>query len=1800
MFDVSLATQPSAVVTVTVGSGDTGAVTVSDTSLVFTTGDWGTAQSVTVTGVDDDDARGETVNVSLSAGSTDTHYEGKVGTVVVTVTDNDTPDLVAVESLTIVEGGTGSFEVVLATQPSAVVTVTIGSGDTGAVTVTDTSLVFTTGDWGTAQSVMVSGVEDADANSEAVNVSLSAGSTDTQYEGITGTVVVTVTDNDTANLVISDSSLTVAEDGTGSFEVSLATQPSAVVTVTVGSGDTGAVTVSDTSLVFTTGDWGTAQSVTVTGVDDDDARGETVNVSLSAGSTDRDYEGKVGTVVVTVTDNDTADLVISDSSLTVAEDGTVMFDVSLATQPSAVVTVTVGSGDTGAVTVSDTSLVFTTGDWGTAQSVTVTGVDDDDARGETVDVSLSAGSTDTQYEGKAGTVVVTVTDNDSPDLVAVESLTVAEEGTVMFDVSLATQPSAVVTVTVGSGDTGAVTVSDTSLVFTTGDWGTAQSVTVTGVDDDDARGETVNVSLSAGSTDTHYEGKVGTVVVTVTDNDTPDLVAVESLTIVEGGTGSFEVVLATQPSAVVTVTVGSGDTGAVTVTDTSLVFTTGDWGTAQSVMVSGVEDADANSEAVNVSLSAGSTDTQYEGITGTVVVTVTDNDTANLVISDSSLTVAEDGTGSFEVSLATQPSAVVTVTVGSGDTGAVTVSDTSLVFTTGDWGTAQSVTVTGVDDDDARGETVNVSLSAGSTDRDYEGKVGTVVVTVTDNDTADLVISDSSLTVAEDGTVMFDVSLATQPSAVVTVTVGSGDTGAVTVSDTSLVFTTGDWGTAQSVTVTGVDDDDARGETVDVSLSAGSTDTQYEGKAGTVVVTVTDNDSPDLVAVESLTVAEEGTVMFDVSLATQPSAVVTVTVGSGDTGAVTVSDTSLVFTTGDWGTAQSVTVTGVDDDDARGETVNVSLSAGSTDTHYEGKVGTVVVTVTDNDTPDLVAVESLTIVEGGTGSFEVVLATQPSAVVTVTIGSGDTGAVTVTDTSLVFTTGDWGTAQSVMVSGVEDADANSEAVNVSLSAGSTDTQYEGITGTVVVTVTDNDTANLVISDSSLTVAEDGTGSFEVSLATQPSAVVTVTVGSGDTGAVTVSDTSLVFTTGDWGTAQSVTVTGVDDDDARGETVNVSLSAGSTDRDYEGKVGTVVVTVTDNDTADLVISDSSLTVAEDGTVMFDVSLATQPSAVVTVTVGSGDTGAVTVSDTSLVFTTGDWGTAQSVTVTGVDDDDARGETVDVSLSAGSTDTQYEGKAGTVVVTVTDNDSPDLVAVESLTVAEEGTVMFDVSLATQPSAVVTVTVGSGDTGAVTVSDTSLVFTTGDWGTAQSVTVTGVDDDDARGETVNVSLSAGSTDTHYEGKVGTVVVTVTDNDTPDLVAVESLTIVEGGTGSFEVVLATQPSAVVTVTIGSGDTGAVTVTDTSLVFTTGDWGTAQSVMVSGVEDADANSEAVNVSLSAGSTDTQYEGITGTVVVTVTDNDTANLVISDSSLTVAEDGTGSFEVSLATQPSAVVTVTVGSGDTGAVTVSDTSLVFTTGDWGTAQSVTVTGVDDDDARGETVNVSLSAGSTDRDYEGKVGTVVVTVTDNDTADLVISDSSLTVAEDGTVMFDVSLATQPSAVVTVTVGSGDTGAVTVSDTSLVFTTGDWGTAQSVTVTGVDDDDARGETVDVSLSAGSTDTQYEGKAGTVVVTVTDNDSPDLVAVESLTVAEEGTVMFDVSLATQPSAVVTVTVGSGDTGAVTVSDTSLVFTTGDWGTAQSVTVTGVDDDDARGETVNVSLSAGSTDTHMRGRLAR
>ena len=1263
---------------------------------------------------------------------------------------------------------------------------------------------------------------------------------------------------DPRHFVLNRQSLTVDEGDFGSFEVSLATRPSASVSVTVSSGDVGAVSVPSQALTFTTGNWSTPQSVTVEGVQDVDTSDESVTVTLTASSSDLNYESETSSVSVTVLDDDAVGLVVDPGSLPISENGSGSFAVSLATRPSASVSVTVSSGDVGAVSVPSQALTFTTGNWSTAQSVTVSGVDDADADDESVTVTLTASSSDLNYEGETASVSVSVIDdrvqerNDAAALVVTpDALAFAEDGFGRLSVSLATRPSHSVSVTASSGDPGAVSVPSQALVFTTGNWSTPQLVTVRGVIDDDALNESVKVRLTASSSDSDYEGETATRPVTVDDVDMAMLVVEPgSLTVAENGSGSFLVSLATRPSASVLVTAFSGDVGAVSLPPLEVEFTTADWSTAQLVTVEGVDDEDALDELVTVTVTASGGD--YGGVTAEVDVSVTDGDTAELVVDRGSLSISENGSGNVSVSLATRPLASVSVRVSSGDTGAVSVVTTSLTFTTGNWSTARSVTVEGVDDADALDELVTVTLTASG--GDYGGE--TVAVSVADDDTVNLVVDPGSLPVSEDGSGNFEVRLATRPSAQVSVTVSSGDAGAVSVPARPLVFTTGNWSTAQSVTVAGVDDDDAGDESVTVTLTASGGD--YGGETATVVVSVADDDAAALVVdPELLTVAEGGSGNFEVRLATRPSVSVSVRVSSGDPGAVSVLSQALVFTTGNWSTAQSVTVGGVDDDDAGDESVTVTVTAAGGD--YGGETAEVAVSVTDGDTAALVVdPDSLTISENGSGTFEVRLATRPSARVSVTVSSGDTGAVSVPSQAVVFTTGDWSTAQMVAVGGVVDADALDESVTVTLTAYGGD--YGGETAEVEVSVSDGDTAALVVDPDSLTISENGSGTFSVRLATRPSARVSVTVSSGDTGAVSVPSQAVVFTTGNWSTAQLVTVEGVDDDDAGDELVTVTVTASG--GDYGGETAEVAVSVADGDTVNLVVDPGSQTISENGSGTFEVSLATRPSGQVSVTVSSGDTGAVSVRSQALTFTTGNWSTAQSVTVGGVDDEDALDESVSVTVTASGGD--YSGETVEVDVSVSDDDTVNLVVDPgSLPILEGGPGTFAVSLATRPSARVSVTVSSGDTGAVSVGRTTLTFTTGNWSTAQSVAVGGVIDADALDESVTVTLTASGAD--YGGETAEVAVSVSDGHTAGLVVdPDSLTILENDSGTFEVSLATRPSARVSVTVSSGDSGAVSVPSQALVFTTGDWSRARSVAVEGVVDADALDELVTVTVAA------------------------------------------------------------------------------------------------------------------------------------------------------------------------------------------------------------------------------------------------------------------------------------------------------------------------------------------------
>lgn len=115
----------------------------------------------------------------------------------------------------------------------------------------------------------------------------------------------------------------------------------------------------------------------------------------------------------------------------------------------------------------------------------------------------------------------------------VEGLKTSEAGgTATFDVSLSSEPTADVSVSLSSSRVSEGTVSPGSLTFTPGDWATPQTVTITGVDDGFDDGDQVYsiITSTAHSSDELYDGfNPDDVSVTNLDNETPQNQALVTL-----------------------------------------------------------------------------------------------------------------------------------------------------------------------------------------------------------------------------------------------------------------------------------------------------------------------------------------------------------------------------------------------------------------------------------------------------------------------------------------------------------------------------------------------------------------------------------------------------------------------------------------------------------------------------------------------------------------------------------------------------------------------------------------------------------------------------------------------------------------------------------------------------------------------------------------------------------------------------------------------------------------------------------------------------------------------------------------------------------------------------------------------------------------------------------------------------------------------------------------------------------------------------------------------------------------------
>lgn len=304
-FTVALDTAPTGTVVVTVQSGDIGEATVSPATLTFDGTTWATAQTVTVTGVDDDITDGDIVT-TISLTPDGGHTPGSVS---VTTTDDEVAGVTvgAVSGSTTEAGGTATFTAVLAAKPTADVTVSITPSDLTEVTASG-PLTFTNVNWATPQPVTLTGVDD-DVVDGTINYTVNLAASGGGYAGVTAQVSGSTTDNDTAGITVTPTSgLAVTEaSGTDTFAVVLTSEPTADVDIAVSSPDTTEATVDKATLKFTAVNWDTAQTVTVTGVDDaiDDGNQAFTIVLGAATSTDTNYNGMNPTDVTGVNaDND--------------------------------------------------------------------------------------------------------------------------------------------------------------------------------------------------------------------------------------------------------------------------------------------------------------------------------------------------------------------------------------------------------------------------------------------------------------------------------------------------------------------------------------------------------------------------------------------------------------------------------------------------------------------------------------------------------------------------------------------------------------------------------------------------------------------------------------------------------------------------------------------------------------------------------------------------------------------------------------------------------------------------------------------------------------------------------------------------------------------------------------------------------------------------------------------------------------------------------------------------------------------------------------------------------------------------------------------------------------------------------------------------------------------------------------------------------------------------------------------------------------------------------------------------------
>jgi hypothetical protein len=575
-------------------------------------------------------------------------------------------------------------------------------------------------------------------------------------------------------------------------------------------------------------------------------------------------------------------------------------------------------------------------------------------------------------------------------------------------------------------------------------------------------------------------------------------------------------------------------------------------------------------------------------------------DPGELTIDYTAMSLTEGGaSATFQVSLTEAPTAQVRVMVDEvADPAQVTVTPAEHAFTTSNWQVAATFTVEAIDDE-VHDPTATglLTVTTVTTDPDYldQGTTEPLVVTVIDDDAAPgLVLPSGILTVTESAveanpqpTGFYNVRLASQPTADVTVDVTVTSTDGSDVADVmfangsnQLVFTSANWSVTQTVAFYVADDGVVTDEReYQLNHAFTSDDAAYQA-AGPRIMQVRAEDLGNRIEVlltieggdPTLHEADSGVPDFLIGIVSLSEASVAQQTVNLVTNEVTATanldflpiDSDLVFEPGE--TQKLVTISVVNDDGPReaDETFTLEISTESPDLIVQSPP--LEITILDDDLITLnLAAQSPVIPESiGTAyyvvsresgtiqdevQFEITVAAHPMTSYPASPGL-DFGAIT----SQAVTLPAGQNSVQVPLAIVDDmVDEQNEMISATINVVSTDVAvWVEVTNGVPTVITDNDTAGLSVTSSAGTVVEGESTTFDLVLDTMPEdeVVISFAVQAGSEDARLEAIADVTFTPLNWDSAQTVTLTTTLDAGVNAEAVvPVVFSAASLDGFY---------------------------------------------------------------------------------------------------------------------------------------------------------------------------------------------------------------------------------------------------------------------------------------------------------------------------------------------------------------------------------------------------------------------------------------------------------------------------------------------------------------------------------------------------------------------------------------------------------------------------------------------------------------------------